>query len=121
MSSIELIVCETCKAGTVAAGPRGPRPRRATCPDCTTELIAEARDLAAVSREIKHGAPSHADMIDALADALEAAGRASRKVEVTDEDIQRGVKIALGEGLAGRTWPEYIRAVYNAVSTRPTP
>ena len=37
------------------------------------KLIAEARQLAAVSREMKHGAPSHADMIDALADALAAA------------------------------------------------
>lgn len=49
--------------------------------------------------------------------ALRASG--SLQVEVTDEDIQRGVKIALEEGLAGRTWPEYIRAVYDAVSIRP--
>ena len=47
-------------------------------------------------------------------DAREAA-----YVEPTDADIQRGVEIALKEGLSGRTWPEYIRAVYDAVSIRP--
>lgn len=35
-------------------------------------LIEVARELASVSREVKHGAPSHADMIDDLADALES-------------------------------------------------
>lgn len=40
-------------------------------------LIAEARDLAHTSRLMKHGASSHVDMIDDLADALEAALRAA--------------------------------------------
>lgn len=38
----------------------------------TEELIAEARDMALYARAHKHGAVSHADMIDRLADALEA-------------------------------------------------
>ncbi|WP_442575898.1 hypothetical protein ACSBPH_01730 [Microbacterium sp. F51-2R] len=38
-------------------------------------LIADARNLAKTSRLMKHGAPSHADMIDDLADALEAQAK----------------------------------------------
>lgn len=37
------------------------------------ELIQEARDMTLYARTAKHGAVSHADMIDKLADALEAA------------------------------------------------
>lgn len=39
----------------------------------TEELITEARDMALYARAHKHGAVSHADMIDRLADVLEAA------------------------------------------------
>lgn len=67
------------------------------------------------------GETSPVDWIQAAANAAGAVWERARHVpvEVTDEDIQRGVKIALDEGLAGRTWPEYVRAVYDAVSTRP--
>lgn len=39
--------------------------------------------------------------------------------EITEEMVGRAVQVMLHEGLAGRTWPEYARAVLEAATAEP--
>lgn len=62
------------------------------------ELIADARDWVAYCREAKYGSPSSADMIDDLADALEAA----REQALADARDAASRQTVLASLVAGR-------------------
>lgn len=56
------------------------------------ELIEEARDMTLYARTTKHGAVSHADMIDDLADALEASLSARQPSEDDREEVAKQLR-----------------------------
>jgi hypothetical protein len=60
---------------------------RSLMPAEVVELVGHAHELAKVSRTLKHGAPSHADLIDDLADALAALSSVPPVRDISDEEL----------------------------------
>jgi len=87
-----------------------------------SELIEDARELARVSRELRHGAPSHADTIDELADALEVAKAEVARLEAENAELRRENRKLLVEGephrRANRRYKSELRRRFTAETAR---
>jgi len=78
-------------------------------PEITDEVLDHA--ISRTRHRALRGEPAYPDDLETI---IGAALQKRSGEEITDEGVARAVQVMLHEGLSGRTWPEYARAVLEA-------